>query len=133
MLCSRQGIITRSDLLSALEKAPLADPDSDLPVTEIMVMHPVAMEADEQMTAAIATMRDHDLKQLPVIDGAATRKPLGRIKIEKVVSYVLAEMVGRQVNSQEPDSVENLHGKATGVKARKTRELASHARKTLEI
>ncbi|MBK8221424.1 MAG: FAD-dependent oxidoreductase [Candidatus Obscuribacter sp.] len=128
------GIITRSDLLSALEKAPLADPDSDLPVTEIMVMHPVAMEADEQMTAAIATMRDHDLKQLPVIDGAATRKPLGRIKIEKVVSYVLAEMVGRQADSQETDSAENLHGKAiTGVKARKTRELASHARKTLEI
>ena len=140
------GIITRSDLLQALEKAPLADPEADLPVTEIMVMHPVCLEPEDGMTMAIATMRDHDLKQLPIVDGVDTRRPIGRIKIEKVVSYVLAEMIRRQ-HAEANKNVEQTSAEAidetnkylvalNDAKARvkrPTRELSSQSRKTLEF
>lgn len=91
-----EGVITRSDLLRAIEKAALADPDVDLMVTEIMVNNPVTMTVDDTLTVAVSTMRDHDLKQVPVIESGNCRKPVGRIRIEKIVALVLAEMLTRR-------------------------------------
>jgi NADH dehydrogenase len=91
-----EGVITRSDLLRAIEKAALADPDVDLMVTEIMVANPVALSINEPLTVAVSTMREHDLKQIPIIDSAAHRVPKGRIRIEKIVSHVLSEMLARK-------------------------------------
>jgi NADH dehydrogenase len=91
-----EGVITQSDLLRALEKSALADPDEDLPVTEIMVTSPVSMALGEPLAVAVSTMRDHDLKQIPVVESARHRVPKGRIRIEKVIEYVLAEMTARR-------------------------------------
>ncbi|MBX9571916.1 MAG: FAD-dependent oxidoreductase [Candidatus Obscuribacterales bacterium] len=85
------GVITRSDLLRAVEKAALADPDEDVPVTEIMVRDPIAIAGNEPLAVAIATMREHDLKQIIVLEGAKKRIPVGRIRIEKVIELVLKE------------------------------------------
>lgn len=91
-----EGVITRSDLLRAIEKAALADPDVDLMVTEIMIANPITLSIGEPLTVAVSTMRDHDLKQIPIIDSAAHRVPKGRIRIEKIVSHVLTEMIARK-------------------------------------
>jgi NADH dehydrogenase len=91
-----EGVITRSDLLRAIEIAALADPDVDLNVTEIMVANPVTMSLNEPLAVAVSTMRDHDLKQIPIIDSGPHRVPKGRIRIEKIVSHVLAEMLARK-------------------------------------
>ena len=85
------GVITRSDLLHAIEKAALADPDEDVPVTEIMVRDPIAIAGNEPLAVAISTMREHDLKQIIVLEGAKKRVPIGRIRIERVIELVLKE------------------------------------------
>lgn len=85
------GVITRSDLLRAIEKAALADPDEDVPVTEIMVRDPIAIASIEPLAVAISTMREHDLKQIIVLEGSKNRVPIGRIRIEKVIELVLKE------------------------------------------
>jgi NADH:ubiquinone reductase (H+-translocating) len=90
------GIITRSDLVRALEHAQLADPDVDLPVTDLMVINPISMAINEPLTVALSKMRDRDLKQLPIVDNAKHRRPIGRVRIEKIVEYVLAEMTSRR-------------------------------------
>jgi NADH:ubiquinone reductase (H+-translocating) len=90
------GIITRSDLLRALEKEALADPDVDLPVTEIMVPDPICMSLNDPLAVAVATMREHDLKQIPVVENSRKRVLKGRIRIEKIVQHVLTEMFNRR-------------------------------------
>lgn len=90
------GIITRSDLVRALEHSQLADPDVDLPVTELMVMNPVSMAINEPLTVAVSAMRNRDLKQLPIVDNSKHRRPIGRVRIEKIVEYVLLEMTNRK-------------------------------------
>jgi NADH:ubiquinone reductase (H+-translocating) len=90
------GVITRSDLLRALEKSALADPDVDLPVTELMIANPLCMALNEPLAVAVSTMRDHDLKQIPVVESSRKRVPKGCIRIEKVVHHVLLEMVNRR-------------------------------------
>ncbi len=92
------GIVTRSDLLPALERAELADPNVDLPVSEIMIENPVCMALHEPLAVAISTMRDRELKQIPVVEGARKRVPMGRIRIEKIIEHVLAEMIARRAN-----------------------------------
>lgn len=90
------GVITRSDLVRALEHSQLADPDVDLPVTDLMVMNPVSMAINEPLAVAVSSMRDRDLKQLPIVDNAKQRRPIGSVRIEKVVEYVLLEMTNRR-------------------------------------
>jgi NADH dehydrogenase len=90
------GVITRSDLLRALEKSALADPDVDLPVTDLMIANPICMSLNEPLAVAVATMRDHDLKQMPVVESSRKRIPQGRIRIEKIVHHVLVEMMNRR-------------------------------------
>ncbi|MBK9204228.1 MAG: FAD-dependent oxidoreductase [Candidatus Obscuribacter sp.] len=129
------GIITRSNLLAALEKAPLADPNEDLPVSEIMILNPVCLATDEGLAAAVATMRDHDLKQLPIVNDKIKRVPIGRLRIEKIVSYVLRQMLERKRN-QTASSTDNPITSQEDLeraiaKARSSPEYAS--RKTLEI
>lgn len=90
------GVITRSDLLKAIEKAELADPDEDLPVTEVMVHDPISVSMNEPLTVAFATMREHDLKQIPVVDGKKNRVLMGRLRVERILAYVLSEMLHRR-------------------------------------
>jgi signal-transduction protein with cAMP-binding, CBS, and nucleotidyltransferase domain len=90
------GVITRSDLLRALEIAALADPDVDLPVTDIMVTEPVCMSLNEPLAVAVSSMRDHDLKQIPIVESSRKRVPIGRIRIEKIIQHVLAQMLQRR-------------------------------------
>ncbi|MBX9665989.1 MAG: FAD-dependent oxidoreductase [Candidatus Obscuribacterales bacterium] len=95
------GIITRSDLVRALEKAPLADPDVDLPVTDIMVMNPISLAINEPLAVAVSSMRDRDLKQIPIVDTSKLKRPIGRVRIEKIIEYVLTEMTSRRHSKAE--------------------------------
>lgn len=90
------GVITRSDLLRALEIAALADPDVDVPVIDIMVREPVAISVAEPLSIALSAMRDHGLKQIPVLEGHKQKTPIGCIRVEKIVALVLKETLARR-------------------------------------
>lgn len=93
---SLRGVVTRTDLLKAVEIASLADPDQDLPVTDIMTRNPVSISLHEPLAVAMSTMRDNDLKQLPVVDGKKSLRVIGRLRIERVVAYVLSQTLSRR-------------------------------------
>lgn len=91
-----KGILTRSDLLRAVEVAALADPDVDLPLIEIMASDPIALTADETLTAAVSTMREHGLKRLPVVQRADRREIIGYLRIENVMDYIVKKMIAQR-------------------------------------
>jgi len=97
------GVITRSDLLRVIDKPAFADPDVDVPVTEIMVLKPVFAAQECTLAAAVALMRDHDLKQIPIVDSKDNKTPRGRLNIEKVVVYMLKESMQRK--QKQPSAV----------------------------
>ncbi len=91
-----KGILTRSDLLRAVEIAALADPDVDLPLIEIMASDPIALTVDETLTSAISTMREHGLKRLPVVQRADRREIVGYLRIEHVMDYIVKKMIAKR-------------------------------------
>ncbi len=90
------GVITVSDLVRGLANAALADPNVDLPVTEIMVADPIAITIGEQLAMAISTMHDHGLKQIIVIEGSKRRVPIGLIRIKTIIEMVMQETLSRR-------------------------------------
>lgn len=87
-----KGILTRSDLLRAIEITALADPDEDLPLVQIMASDPIALMIDESLTTAVATMREHGLKRLPVVQRSDRREIVGYLRIENVMDHVVKKM-----------------------------------------
>jgi signal-transduction protein with cAMP-binding, CBS, and nucleotidyltransferase domain len=88
-----KGILTRSDLLRAVEIAALADPDVDLPLIEVMASDPIVLTMDETLTSAVTTMREHGLKRLPVVQCSERREIVGYLRIEKIMDYVVKRMM----------------------------------------
>jgi NADH dehydrogenase len=87
------GVITVSDLIRALANAALADPNVDLPVTEIMIHDPVAIAVNEPLALAISTMHDHGLKEIPVLEGSKKRVPIGILRIKTIIDLVMTQTV----------------------------------------
>lgn len=92
-----KGILTRSDLLRAMEVAALSDPDVDLPLIEIMASDPIALMIDESLCAAVSTMREHGLKRLPVVQRSDRRELVGYLRIENVMATVVKRMQEQKV------------------------------------
>lgn len=90
------GVITVSDLVRGLANAALADPNVDLPVTEIMIPNPIAITIGEPLAMAISTMHDHGLKQLPIVEGSKRRVPIGVVRIKTVIEMVMRETLSQR-------------------------------------
>ena len=87
MLC---GILTRSDLLRAIELA-VKLPKSDYPelkVADIMMRDPIALTGDESTTLAILTMREHGFKRIPIIESSSKKRLVGYIRIENLMDSI---------------------------------------------
>ncbi len=70
---SLAGIVTRSDLLAALEEAPAGDPTVQEAATrELVVAWP-----DERLSEALTRMLQHDVGRLPVVSREDPSRPVG--------------------------------------------------------
>lgn len=88
------GIVTRSDLLRTIEVAvSLQGQEDDLiRVHHIMGHSPTVICKSETTVMAVATMREHGLKRLPVVDDYVSNKLLGCVRIETIMAEIVKEL-----------------------------------------
>ncbi|MDP3509491.1 MAG: FAD-dependent oxidoreductase [Candidatus Melainabacteria bacterium] len=88
------GIVTRTDLLAAIEVATsLQDKKAaDITIKEIMVKDPVAITLEDTTLLALLTMREHCLKRVPVLESRACRTPKGYVRIENIMDHVVRDL-----------------------------------------
>jgi CBS-domain-containing membrane protein len=86
-----QGILTRTDLLRALEMGA----QRHTAVRDFMVA-PISVTRDDTSLTAAATLRDHELKSLPVIESQTNRRLVGYVRAEKMFMRVLQRLPADQ-------------------------------------
>ncbi len=99
------GIVTRTDLLSAIEVATALQGKraADITIKEIMVKDPVAITLEDTTLLALLTMREHGLKRVPVLESRANRTPKGYVRIENIMDHVVRDLgSGKLVGSNAP-------------------------------
>ena len=106
------GIISRSDLLRAIEVAATMPDGAELTVSvgDIMVKDPITLAITDSTELAVMTMREHGLKTLPVVDSEQNHTIKGYIRIENIMDQLMKRLL-----VQESD--------ATGKPLRITRQL----------
>jgi NADH dehydrogenase len=89
------GIVTRTDLLRAIEVAAALPEDAQFQMTvkDIMVKDPIAVTVDESTALAVLTMREHGFKLLLVIEDQETRCVKGYIRIENIMDNIISRLV----------------------------------------
>lgn len=92
------GIVTRSDLLHAIELAASVPRHERPPllVKDIMVAAPVAISLDDSTLLAFATMRERGMKRLPIVESNEHRVVLGFVRIENIMDQVVQRLSGAQ-------------------------------------
>ena len=95
------GIITRSDLLRAIEVAAALPEGAELNInaSDIMVRNPIAITIDESAALAVMTMREHGLKSLPVVDNHEARTVKGYLRIENIMDNLMQQLVVYEQNA----------------------------------
>ncbi len=88
------GVITRRDLVTAIERGRAAET-----IAEVMVREPVVAYPDEPLHEAIERMHDHGVGRLPVVDRAAPSRLVGYLGRRAVLS-------ARRLHLQEQHSPE---------------------------
>ncbi len=86
-----QGIVTRTDIFHAVESG--VRPASK--VSDFMNRSPVVVTVNDSSTIVAATMRDHDLKWVPVVDNLDNLHLEGYIRRDGMIGYVL-ERLGKK-------------------------------------
>ncbi len=88
------GIITRSDLLRAIELSATVPKERRqyLLVKDIMVPDPLAITLDESTLLAFATMRERGMKRLPIVESSKHRVLHGYLRIENIMDQVVQRM-----------------------------------------
>ncbi len=79
------GILTRTDIFRAVESG--ASPDTK--VSEFMTESPIVVTENDSCTLVAATMRDHNLKWIPVVDNLENLYAKGYIRRDKMINFVL--------------------------------------------
>lgn len=82
------GILTRTDIFTAVEHG--VRPHSK--VSEFMNAHPVVVTENDSCTVVAATMREHDLKWVPVVDNLSMLQVKGYIRRDKLIEYVMLNL-----------------------------------------
>ncbi|MBX3134787.1 FAD-dependent oxidoreductase [Candidatus Obscuribacterales bacterium] len=90
------GVVTRSDLLRTIEAASTFEVGQDdvVRVHHIMGHEPIVIKRGEGTACAVNTMREHGLKNLPVVD--ENDHLVGCVRIETILSHVVTELSRRR-------------------------------------
>ncbi len=92
-----EGILTRTDIFRAVESG--ASPDTK--VSEFMTESPIVVTENDSCTLVAATMRDHNLKWIPVVDSLENLYAKGYIRRDKMINFVLEKYHKDQKISSE--------------------------------
>ena len=90
------GVLTRTDLLRAME-AMASTPVAARPhikVEDIMVANPITASLEDSSVVMMATMREHGLKKLPIVESRDARSLKGYVRVERIMDLVLQKLHG---------------------------------------
>lgn len=90
------GVVTRSDLLRTIEVASSLQTTQDdiVRVHHIMGHEPIVIRQTEATAVAVNTMREHGLKNLPIVDDED--RLVGCVRIETILAHVVNELTRRR-------------------------------------
>jgi len=90
------GVVTRSDLLRTIETAAnfQGQKDDIIRVHHIMMNEPITLRKNELIPVAVNTMREHGLKNLPVVD--EQDRLIGCVRIETILAQVVNELTKKR-------------------------------------
>lgn len=83
-----EGVVTRTDIFRAVERG--TRPHTK--VSEFMTSSPVVVTVDDKPSLVAATMREHGLKWVPVVDNLSNLYLKGYVRRDKMISYVLGSI-----------------------------------------
>ena len=86
-----KGIMTRTDIFRAVESA--ATPFTK--ISDFMTESPIVATEADSCTIVAATMRDHNLKWVPVVDNLNNQYVKGYIRRDKMINFVLEKFHDR--------------------------------------
>lgn len=86
-----EGILTRTDIFRAVESS--VSPNAK--VSEFMTASPIVVTENESCTIVAATMRDHTLKWVPVVDNLDNLYVKGYIRRDRMINFVLEKFHGQ--------------------------------------
>jgi len=92
-----EGVVTMTDWLRALSRG--AGPDT--PVAEWMVRHPITLSAEDDGIAAATVIREHRVKNLPVVKSRANRQLVGCLRTRRLMAHVFNEL--NESSPRQPD------------------------------
>jgi CBS domain-containing protein len=89
-----QGLVTRSDVLKAIESAAAntADDHHNLKVKDFLEKVPCVVTASDDTLHAVKLMRESGFKRLPVVDNCESLKLVGSLRIENIMEAVLKHL-----------------------------------------
>lgn len=89
------GIITRTDIFHAVEQGvmPLTK------VTDFMNNSPVCVTVNDEPLTVGATMRDRELKWVPVVDNEANMHIEGYVRRDEMIGFVLEKLGSKQTRA----------------------------------
>jgi NADH:quinone reductase (non-electrogenic) len=79
-----EGVVTMTDWMRALSRG--AGPDT--PVTELMVRHPITLSIEEDGAMAATVIREHRVKNLPVVKCRGNRQLVGCLRTRRLMAHV---------------------------------------------
>lgn len=90
-----RGIVSRSDLLRAIEVAAALPEGAELKirVADIMVKDPIALSLSDTSALAVTTMREHGFKTLPIIAAQENKLLQGYVRIENIMDTMIQRML----------------------------------------
>lgn len=80
------GIVTMTDWT----RAAASGVPTSTPVCEFMTRRLVTISVDDDLVTAVALLREHELKQLPVVDGAGRRQVVGVLRARQIMAHIYA-------------------------------------------
>lgn len=92
-----KGIMTRTDIFRAVESA--VTPNTK--VSEFMTENPIVVTENDSCTLVASTMRDHNLKWVPVVDNLENLDVKGYIRRDKMINFVLDKFHEHHQNTLE--------------------------------
>jgi NADH:ubiquinone reductase (H+-translocating) len=98
------GLLTRSDLLAAMDRASALDESErgHLRVSEIMTQNPLWVTLADTPLLVAEVMRERGLKRLPVVQSLGDRRLAGYVRLETLMDLVLRSLaVKREAGPNE--------------------------------
>src|SRR5580765_7163783 len=79
-----EGMVTMTDWMQALSRG--VGPDT--PVAELMVRQPIALCLEDDGVAAATIVREHRVKNLPVVSCRGNRQLVGSLRTRRLMAHV---------------------------------------------